>query len=599
MEKQKISFLESGKIKLEGLPDFYVHFVENFHLQNRSVWSKFVRVFILKADVPDNGWRGEYWGKMMRGACLCYQYTQNENLYTVLKETVQDLLGVQDELGRFSAYDVKNEFQGWDMWARKYVATGLFHFMDICKDEKLNVRILEALCRHFDYIISKIGSGKDQIEITKTSNAWGAVNSCTILEPTLEMYKRTGDKRYFDFAEYILSTGGSANGDMIKVAFENKIAPCEYPVQKAYEVMSFFEGVLAYYELTKNEYYFKAVENFVEAVQKTEITVIGCAGMFGECFNYAVKKQTEEVEEPTQETCVTVTWMRLLTKFYVLTGDVKYVDSIENSALNALYGSINVHKAESYSKSKGKICGTFPFDSYSPLFEERRNRGVGGLKQLVDGSYYGCCACIGAVAVALVPLTAVMKNEEGYVINEYFSGKIQCDENFSIRISGNYPAEGEVFLTVEKADEQERALIFRIPKWCDKLTLSVGEETIKTLSGRQVIKKRWSKGEQIHIHMQYSLRTEERNGYTAFLYGPLTLARDKLKENCKQALSAVDFELGLDGLTVKRKKPEQFETVRFEVGRGEKKILLTDYASCGKRWMENNLVSVWLKNVNG
>ena len=595
MEKSKVSFLGSGKVKLEGLPDFYVHFVEDFHLQDRMLWKKFVNVFKMKADIADNGWRGEYWGKMMRGACLCYQYTQNENLYRVLKETVEDLLSVQDELGRFSAYDVKNEFQGWDMWARKYVATGLFHFMDICKDEELNARILKALRGHFDYIISKIGSGKDQIEITKTSDAWGAINSCTILEPTIEMHRRTGDKRYFDFAEYILSTGGSANGDMIKVAVENKIAPCEYPVQKAYEVMSFFEGVLAYYELTKNEYYFKAVANFVEAVQKTEITVIGCAGMFGECFNYAVEKQTEEVEEPTQETCVTVTWMRLLTKLYALTGDVKYMASVESSALNALYGSINVYKQECYSKSKGEICGTFPFDSYSPLFEKQRNQGIGGLKQLDDGSYYGCCACIGAVAVALVPLTAVMKSEEGYVINEYFSGKIQCDENFYIRISGNYPSDGEVVITVEDADEKERTLLFREPEWCEKFILHTQEGIVTHQNGRYIVKKRWQKGEKIVINMQYSLRTEEKNGYTAFLYGPLTLARDSYKEGCKQALSEVDFELTLDRLQAEKKKPERYEIVRFEVGCDEKKILLSDYASCGKHWMENNQISVWLK----
>ena len=62
MEEQKISFLESGKIRLEGLPDFYVHFVEDFHLQDRSIWKKFVNVFKMKTDTADNGWRGEFWG---------------------------------------------------------------------------------------------------------------------------------------------------------------------------------------------------------------------------------------------------------------------------------------------------------------------------------------------------------------------------------------------------------------------------------------------------------------------------------------------------------------------------------------------------------
>jgi len=580
---------------LEGLTDFYVRFVENFHLQSHDIWSEFVRIFILKGDVEDNGWRGEYWGKMMRGACFCYYYTQNENLYGVLQETVEDLLGAQDEFGRFSTYDVASEFQGWDMWARKYVATGLFHFMDICKDEKLNARILEALRGHFDYIVSKIGNKAGQREITQTSNAWGAVNSCTILEPTLEMYKRTGEKRYFDFAEYILSTGGSANGDIIKAVMEKKVVPCEYPVQKAYEVMSFFEGCLAYYELTKNEYYLKAVENFVEAVQKTEITIIGCAGMFGECFNYAVEKQTEAVEEPTQETCVTVTWMRLLARLYALTGDIKYIESCEISALNALYGSINVYKQESCSKSEQKTCGVLPFDSYSPLYEGQRNCGIGGLKQLKDGRYYGCCACIGAAAVALVPLVSVMKSEEGYAINEYFSGKIQCDENFSIAISGNYPAEGEVIITVENSDEKERTLLFRVPTWCEKFTLSTQEGELILQSGQHAVKKCWKKDEKICVNMQYSLRTEERNGYTAFLYGPLVLARDNLKEDCSLSISTVDFDLELNSLNICKLKSKKYETVRFQLSCGDKKIILSDYASCGKRWIKNSRMTVWLK----
>lgn len=596
MRKPKFSFLKAGNIQLEGLPDFYVRFVEDFHLQDSMLWAKFVNVFRQKSDTLDNGWRGEYWGKMMRGACLCYQYTQNEKLYVVLKKTVEDLLTVQEEGGRFSAYEVSTEFQGWDLWARKYVATGLFHFMDICKDEELKARILSAVRKHFDYIIEKIGNKEGQKEITQTSNAWGGLNSCTILEPVLDLYNRTGDKKYLEFGEYIISTGGSKDGDMIKAAEENVLSPHEYPVPKAYEVMSFFEGVLAYYELTQKEEYFQAVCNFVEAVQQTEITVIGCAGMLGECFNYATKKQTEAVEEPTQETCVTVTWIRLLTKLYAMTGNVKYIERIEVSALNALYGSVNVYKKDNYSKSEGKICGVFAFDSYSPLFNGQRNRGVGGLKALEDGSYYGCCACIGAAAVALVPLTAVMRGEEGYVINEYFNGRIQCDEGFSVKISGNYPADGKIAVTVENADEKERTLIFRIPQWCENFTVSTSGETVTVKEDKYVIKKRWKKGETVLIDMQYAIKTEKCNDYTAFLYGPLVLARDSKKADCEETLSAVDFDLNLEELEVHRLSPENFETVRFEVRTKDKKIILSDYASCGKLWDANNEISVWLKS---
>ena len=600
MIENKLSFLGQGKIKLDGLPDFYVNFVERFHLQKKETWSQFVKVFKIKSDIEDNGWRGEYWGKMMRGACLCYYYSQNRDLYDVLRETVEDLLTVQDALGRFSTYDVDSEFQGWDLWARKYVATGLFHFMDINNDEELNERILNAVRRHFDYILLKIGSGENQIDITNTSTSWGSVNSCTILEPMLELHKRTGDKKYLEFGEYIISTGGSHHGNLVKTAEENVLFPFEYPVQKAYEVMSFFEGLLAYYQITEDEYYMKVVCNFVKSVQDSEISVIGCAGYLGECMNHTAIKQTEYAEEPTQETCVTVTWIRLLTKLYSITGDVQYIHSMEVSELNALYGSINVYGKECYSKSSvtdQKTCGVFAFDSYSPLFDGRRNRGIGGLKQLPDGSYYGCCACIGAAAVALVPLTSVMKSEGAYYINTYFNGVVNAKEDFSFTMRGDYLANGRWTLTIDKTDKQLRKFAFRIPLWCKSFNVNHDGKGSENVNGYYIVERIWSIGDKIEIVMDIDLRKVELNGYTAFTYGPLTLCRDNVKEICGEKVSEVALDFSKTDFKVDKVKPQEKEMIRLQLKSKDGEILLTDYASCGKLWDKNdNQISVWLKS---
>lgn len=119
MPNERISFLKSGAIKLKGLPNEYVEFIEEFTLKEREQWKKFVHVFKEHEDVKDAGWRGEFWGKMMRGASLCYYYSRDEKLYDVLTETVKDLLQTQDDAGRISSYDEEHEFCGWDMWARK------------------------------------------------------------------------------------------------------------------------------------------------------------------------------------------------------------------------------------------------------------------------------------------------------------------------------------------------------------------------------------------------------------------------------------------------------------------------------------------------
>ena len=44
--------------------------------------------FKTAADSSDEGWRGEFWGKMMRGASLVYSYIRDDELYCILKNTV-------------------------------------------------------------------------------------------------------------------------------------------------------------------------------------------------------------------------------------------------------------------------------------------------------------------------------------------------------------------------------------------------------------------------------------------------------------------------------------------------------------------------------
>ena len=95
---------------------------------------------------------------------------------------------------------------------------------------------------------------------------WGGVNSASILEPMVRFYNVTNEKKYLDFAKHIVDSGFSNLGNLVEIAFKDELLPCEYPVIKAYEVMSCFEGLLEYYRVTKEEKYKIAVENFVKRV---------------------------------------------------------------------------------------------------------------------------------------------------------------------------------------------------------------------------------------------------------------------------------------------------------------------------------------------
>ena len=158
------------EIKTNGIMDGAVHFVKDNHLKDRIKWQKTVEVFETREDSLDEFWRGEFFGKQMRGAALVYEYTKDEELYEILTGTVKDLLTKQDELGRISTYTVEKEFHGWDMWSRKYVLVGMLYYLGICKDEALKTAIIEACKKHLDYILSKIGNEEGKIQITATSS---------------------------------------------------------------------------------------------------------------------------------------------------------------------------------------------------------------------------------------------------------------------------------------------------------------------------------------------------------------------------------------------------------------------------------------------
>lgn len=582
--------LYQSSIRTEGIMDRAIRFVTENQLKDKDAWRLYIDVFVSHIDTDEGRWRGEYFGKQMRGATLTYVYSKDEELYEILQWACEELLKTQDEGGRFSTYRRDAEFREWDLWCRKYVLTGLLHFCHICKDEELKARILTACQRHLDYIVERIGHGK--IEITTTSSRWGCVNSCTILEPTVELYKMTGNECYLEFARYILSTGGSSDCDLIDLALNSDLMPYEYPVVKAYEMMSFYEGVLAYYEVTGEEKYRDAVIRFFELLAKSDITLIGCSGCTHEFFDNSTVRQTEYEENIMQETCVTVTWMRLMARLYFLTQDTKYIDRLEVSGYNALYGSLNTEHCRQYEMYSDVYYPGKIFESYSPLYMNTRGRGIGGFLLFDNGDYGGCCVAIGACGIALMPLTAVISTEEAVYVNHFFQGQVDVKDrdgkDVTLEFDSNYPAEGNCKIKVRC--EKESNLCFRIrkPGWCQKMLVNGSEVSVTDsyeLSGT------FLDGDTITIELQMDLQVHRRNEKVAFTYGALTLACDSAKSERKLEAPVTVTE----NPTYTLLEPQGEELLRMMCETEDGTLLLTDYQSCGKNWeQENNKITVWL-----
>lgn len=579
-------------LKFKGLFDRYARFIEEKQLLNREYWRLFVEQYRSNVDDRDLGWRCEYFGKMMRGASLTYQYTQNEELYNILTDCAEDMLTAQQENGRFSTYSEEVEFNGWDIWGRKYVLLGFLHYCEICRDEGLKNRIMLSLERHLDYIVDRIGEGNGKKPIGETSKHWLCINSCSILEPALRMYKHFGHDRYLKFAEYIIDYLYNGEPAIFKLAEENELEPYQYPVVKAYEMMSCFEGLIEYYEITGNKRYLTICERFAERVRNTEISVIGCAGCCHELFNNTVATQTDAgYQNIMQETCVTVTWMKLCDRLLSHTGDSKYADEIERSAYNALYGAVNTEDCLTSKKD------SFVFDSYSPLFLRSRGRGAGGYKDIAEGVYFGCCVAIGAHATAMMPLYAVKPNDSGITIDFYEKGKVEFD-GFGVEIETNYPADGNVKITVVSTQKVEKTVKLRVPYYSENTALSVCGESV-SVEGRGYVNicRKWRNGDVIELMLDMNPRVlhpvgmeekPETKNFLAVMYGPLTLARDSRVDSVECPVPEVD-EVKIEFCDKNGFNCE----IMADVTLGNKTFKMIDYMSAGKIWHETSC-EAWL-----
>ena len=105
--------------------------------------------------------------------------------------------------------------------------------------------------------------------------------------------------------------------------------PYQYPVTKAYEMMSCFEGLLEFYRITGEQWYKTAIINFADKVLESDFTLIGSSGCTHELFDHSTVRQANTTNGAIQqETCVTVTLMKFMYQLTLLTGEIKYVDAV-------------------------------------------------------------------------------------------------------------------------------------------------------------------------------------------------------------------------------------------------------------------------------
>ncbi len=619
-----------------GVLDESLRYIDEIQLKDANTWKKCVNLFRTKTDTDKAWWSGEFWGKLMRGACFCYAYSKDPALYAVLKDAVEDLLTTEDAFGRVTTYRIEAEFDGWDVWVRKYVLLGLQYFVEISTDEALKRRIIACMCRQLDYFMTKIGDAKEGKRlITKVTRHWRGLNSSSILEPVVRLYSLTGEQKYLDYAGYIVDCGGTDVVNIFDLAYAKQLRLYQYPVTKAYEMTSCFVGLLEYYRITQNPRHLQAVINFADLILEDDFTVIGSAGCTHELFDHSTVRQANPFrgDPRAQETCVTVTLMQFFLQLNLITGDARYMDAFERSLYNGYLGAINTDGAIDTAAAKQWTAFTMvpkPFDSYSPLTPGVRGNGIGGFGALGDGDFYGCCICIGPAGIGVAMKAAVMRSEKGLVMNLFEQGtvteKLANGKTVTLTVATAYPADGKVTVTVDTDSTEAFSILIRNPGWSQTTHLTVNGEAQPVSTGYITLDRLWRSGDTIELELDmrakamypipygsqvvmneviwganYMIATYDEEHpstkhHIAIQRGPLMLAQDnRLGYSVDDAVSVqVDAEGYVDlQLTDAGAAPYKcLLAARVPTADGGS-FAVTDYASAGKTWNEDSKMAVW------
>lgn len=461
-------------------------------------------------------WAGEFAGKYLTSAVLCYRLTRDPRLAQQIERFVATFVAAQDDDGYLGPFPRSERLSGtildgrgrtWDLWGHYHAILGLLLWHAESGDEST----LHAASRIGDLICDTfLGTGRRVLEAGDEEMNQAISHGLCLL------HQVTGNERYLAMAREVeRDWEAPASGDYVRAALAG--TPFWQMRKPRWESLHSVQAILSLYEITGEEHYRRAFEAIWASIREGDIHNTGG-------FSSGEAATGNPYDPRAIETCCTVAWMALCVDMLRLTGDPRVADALELATLNATLGA----------QSPSGRWWTYN----TPMDGVRRASAHDIVFQAREGTpELNCCSVNAPRSLGMLSQWAVLRSERGLALNYYGPGTITvpCEGGLlTLRQETDYPRDGRIEIAIDaEGSAAELALGLRVPAWSQQTGLARnGSVLAQPAPGAYAwLEGPLRSGDRITLEMDLRPRfwvgEREAAGKTSIYRGPLLLAYDR------------------------------------------------------------------------
>ena len=382
-------------------------------------------------------------------------------------------------------------------------------------------KFLDIACRYADVACKEVGPNPGQMCV---------VPGHQIAEMAMaRLYLATGQKRYLDFAKFLLDYRGKTTITHDYSQAHKPVIEQDEAVGHAVRAAYMYAGMADVAALTGDKDYIKAIDAIWDNIVTKKLYITGGIGATnnGEAFgaNYELPNMSAYCE-----TCAAIGNVYVNYRLFLLHGESKYYDVLERTLYNGLISGVSL---------EGN--GFFYPNPLESMGQHQRQ------------AWFGCACCPSNICRFIPSLPGyiyAVKGKDVY-LNLFLSNSATLDvagKKLSLTQKTEYPWNGETVLKIDKNTVGEFNLKIRIPGWLrnkavpsDLYQYTDGKRlgysfiingvTVPLLiskDGYVNIERKWKKGDEVIICFDMEPRVVRANNKVAADRGKVAIERGPL-----------------------------------------------------------------------